>query len=164
MEPLQTRELTKEKRKGTPTMPALGLEPITAKESEQPALKKIDGVLTSPRHVPKLVGPHGEEIELPMSLFQILRQIIYHMTHGRAISIVPFNQELSTQEAADLLNVSRPYLIKLLEQGEIPFTKVGTHRRVRFDELMRYKQKRDTKRKSSLAEIAHMSEDYGVYD
>jgi excisionase family DNA binding protein len=111
-----------------------------------------------------LIGPQGEEIELPMSLFHVLRQIIYHMMRGRAISIVPFSKELSTQEAADILNVSRPFLIKRLEQGELPFTKVGTHRRIRFDDLMNYKRQRDNNRKAGLAEIAHISEDVGLYD
>jgi excisionase family DNA binding protein len=145
-------------------MPVLEQEPITAKESEQPVLKKIDGVLTNAKQVPRLIGPQGEEIELPMSLFHVLRQIIHHLMRGRAISIVPFSKELSTQEAADILNVSRPFLIKLLEQGELPFTKVGTHRRIRFDDLMNYKRQRDSNRKAGLAEIAHISEDVGLYD
>lgn len=141
-------------------MPVLEQEPIAAKESEQPALRMIGDILTSPSRVPRLVGPQGEEIELPLSLFHLLRQIIYHLMRGRAVSIVPVNKELSTQEAADLLNVSRPYLIKqLLEQGILPYTKVGTHRRIRFDDLMNYKRQRDIKRKAGLAEIAHIGED-----
>ncbi len=145
-------------------MAVLEQEPIRAKESEQPALRRIDGVLASPSRAPRLVGPQGEEIELPMSLFHVLRQIIYHLMRGRAISIVPINKELSTQEAADILNVSRPYFVKLLEQGMIPFAKVGTHRRIRLDDLMDYKKQRDDKRKLGLAEIAHLSEDAGLYE
>lgn len=85
--------------------------------------------------MPKLVGPQGEEIILPQSVFRVLQRIVFHMMLGRAITIVPINKELSTQEAADMLNVSRPYLIKLLEEGHIPFNKVGTHRRIRFSDL-----------------------------
>lgn len=146
---------------------------ITANESEKPALQRMDGVLNGDRRkgipkqagsLPKLVGPYGDEIELPLSIFQILKQIVYHMMLGRAISIVPVNKELSTQEAADILNVSRPFLVNLLEAGKIPFVRVGTHRRVRFSDLMDYKKRRDEGRQRGLAEIAHISEDEGLYD
>jgi excisionase family DNA binding protein len=86
------------------------------------------------------------------------------MQHGRAISIVPLAKELTTQEAADLLKVSRPFLVKLLEQGNIPFIKVGTHRRVLFDDLMEYKKQRDTKRRQGLAELTQLSQELGLYD
>ncbi len=82
----------------------------------------------------------------------------------RAIFIVPGNKELTTQEAADILNVSRPYLVKLLERGEIPFIKLGTHRRIRFSDLMRYKKRRDAERERALGEIARMSQELGMYD
>jgi excisionase family DNA binding protein len=147
---------------------------ITLNESERPALKKIEGVLNKssgkgnptkyPGPLPKLVGPDGDEIELPVSVFQILKQVVSHMMLGRAVSIVPVNQELTTQEAADLLNVSRPYLVSLLEEGKIPFVKVGTHRRVSFSDLMAYKKLRYEERLRGLAEIAHISEDEGLYD
>jgi excisionase family DNA binding protein len=152
---------------------ALEHDPITAKESEKPALRKMEGVLNSSslkdalsytRPLPKLVGPDGDEIELPLSIFQILRRIIDHMMHGRAISIVPVNKELSTQEAADILNVSRPFLVSLLDAGTIPFSKVGTHRRIRFIDLMEYKKHRDEETQRGLAEITHISEDEGLYD
>lgn len=145
-------------------MSVLEHEPITANENEKPALRKIEGVLNNTRQAPKLVGPNGEEIELPVSVFQVLRQIVYHMMHGRAISIVPISKELSTQEAADILNVSRPYLVKILEEGKIPFIKVGSHRRIRFADLMLYKKQRDEERQRALAEITHISEDAGLYD
>ena len=148
-------------------------DPITAKENEKPALRKMKGVLNSSgckgtssytRPLPKLVGPDGDEIELPLSVFQILQRIIEHMMHGRAISIVPVNKELSTQDAADILNVSRPFLISLLEAGTIPFSKVGTHRRIRFTDLMEYKKHRDEERERGLENIVRISEELGLYD
>jgi excisionase family DNA binding protein len=145
-------------------MSVLEHEPIAATESERPALNKIEGALENVHRVPKLVGPYGEEIELPKSLFYILRQLVYHLAHGRAVSVVPLDKELTTQEAADILNVSRPYLVKLLEQGEIPFIKVGTHRRVRFSDLMEYKKRRDDERKPGLAELTQLSQELGLYD
>jgi len=86
------------------------------------------------------------------------------MMHGRTIGIVPINKEISTQDAADILNVSRPFLVGLLDAGTIPFIKVGTHRRIRFTDLMEYKKRRDEERRQGLAKIAHISEDAGAYD
>jgi excisionase family DNA binding protein len=146
---------------------------ITAKESEKPALRKMEGVLNSSERkgassrmypLPKLVGPDGDEIELPLSVFQILRQIIDHMMHGQAISIVPVDKELSTQDAADILNVSRPFLVSLLEAGTIPYIKVGTHRRIRFIDLMEYKKRRDEETERGLEKIVRISEELGLYD
>jgi excisionase family DNA binding protein len=71
---------------------------------------------------------------------------------------------MTTQQAADFLNVSRPYLIKLLEQGEIPYIKVGSHRRIRFEDLMEYKQQRNSKRREGLKELTEFLQDEGFYD
>lgn len=145
-------------------MTVLRREPIAATDSERPALSKIEDVLGNVNRVPKLMGPNGEEIELPMSVFQVLRQLVYHLAQGKAVTIVPLNKELTTQEAADILNVSRPHLIKLLEQGEIPFARTGTHRRIRFSDLMEYKKRRDSERKRGMAELTQMSQDLGLYN
>ncbi len=139
-------------------------EPITASESERPALRKLEGALNQENRVPRLIGPDGEEIELPVSVFHVLRQIIYHLMRGRAISIVPINKELTTQEAADILNVSRPYFVKLLEEGKLPFTVVGTHRRVRFKALMEYKMLYEAEQDHNLDELTQLSEELGLYD
>ncbi len=145
-------------------MTAIEREPIVAPESERSALNKIEGVFESEQHAPKLIGPHEEEIEFPPSLFYVLRQVVHHLAHGQAVTIVPLNKELTTQEAADILNVSRPHLVKLLERGDIPFMKVGTHRRIRFSDLLDYKQQRDRKRRSSLADLTQLSQELGLYE
>lgn len=145
-------------------MPVLEHGPIEADENERPALNRIEGVLAKNKGAPKLVDPDGGEIELPQSVFQVLKQIIYYMMRGRAIFIVPENKELTTQEAAEFLCVSRPYLIKLLENGRVPYTKVGSHRRVRFVDLMRYQRKREKERNEGLEEIARISQETGLYD
>ena len=72
--------------------------------------------------------------------------------------------ELTTQQAADMLNVSRPFLVKLLEEGKMPFTKTGTHRRVLFTDLMEYKQRRNAKRRETLAVITQLGQEMGDYD
>jgi excisionase family DNA binding protein len=110
------------------------------------------------------VGANGEQIHIPDSVYQVLRQVVHAMARGQAISIVPHEREMTTQEAADLLNVSRPFLIKLLEEGEIPYIKVGTHRRVRSQDLMSYKEQRDNKRAQLLDSLIQMSEDAGFYE
>lgn len=145
-------------------MPVIEYGPITASENEQPTLRKIDRALENSNRGALLISSDGEQIQLPPSLFLILKRIVPHLTHGRAVTIVPINKEVTTQEAADILNVSRPYLVKLLEQGDIPFIKVGVHRRIRLDDLMEYKERRDAERLKAIAEMAQMSQDLGLYD
>jgi excisionase family DNA binding protein len=156
--------LIAETSKETNNMPVVEHEPITATESEQPVLRKIERILRHSECEPKLIAPDGEEIPLPASLSTILQQIISQLTHGNAVRVASIHEELTTQEAADILNVSRPYLIKLLEEGTIPFVKTGTHRRIRFSDLMAYKRYRDAERKRALAELAQMSQELGLYD
>ena len=114
-------------------------------------------------YTPKLVGSQGEEIELPSSVIQALRQLVHYLAHDQAVAVLPINKELSTQEAADILNVSRPYLVKLLEEGRIPFTRAGTHRRVAIADLLVYKMQFENARKETLDELTQLSEDMGLY-
>jgi excisionase family DNA binding protein len=148
-------------------MVARELELIRANEDERPALSRIEGVLNSERsaqhRLPKLVGPGGETIEIPLSVFRVLQRIVTYMVQGKAFSVIPYDQTLTTQEAADLLNVSRPFLIKLLESGELPFVKVGTHRRVQYGDLLAYKDRRHKERRKALADIANISQEAGEY-
>lgn len=145
-------------------MPVIETGPITASENEQPALRKIDKALEDTNRGAVLIGPNGEQIPLPPSLFLILKRIVSHLARGRAVTIVPINKEVTTQEAADILNVSRPYLVKLLEQGDIPFSTVGTHRRIHLDILLEYKKRRNIERERAINEIAQMSQEAGLYD
>ena len=83
----------------------------------------------------------GHDLILPRQALILLRDLLADMAQGNAVTVVPMHAEMTTQQAADILNVSRPHLVKLLEQGELGFTKVGTHRRIRFEDLMVYKKK-----------------------
>lgn len=139
------------------------LEPVLATEKEAQVIKHLDLLLGSKTSQAKLVGCDGEEIVIPESVYFVLRQVIHLMASGRAVSLVPLEHELTTQEAADLLNVSRPFLVKLLEQGEIPYIKVGSHRRIRFEDLMAYKQQRERERRQCLKELTQFSQDEGFY-
>jgi len=100
----------------------------------------------------------SDELILPGHVVQILLNVLSEMSRGNAVSLIPIHQELSTQEAASLLNVSRPFLVGLLESNEIPFRKVGAHRRVLFRDVMAYKDAIDRKREKSLDELTAMSQ------
>ncbi len=146
-------------------MKLLEQEPVTPKESEKRSINLlVEAFRKENPDKPILRGPSGFEIELPDSVFQALVQVVNLMMRGQAVSIIPATKEVTTQEAADFLNVSRPYLVKLLEQCEIPYTLVGTHRRIRFSDLLLYKKDRDAKRMEGLSKIAAISEEEGMYD
>lgn len=104
------------------------------------------------------------KMELPPSLFAVLRQAALRLAQGSSVMIVNYDHELTTQQAADLLNVSRPYLISLLESGKLRFHMVGSHRRIRFGDLMAYKDRRDALRRDHLNEIVRVSESLGLYE
>ncbi len=104
----------------------------------------------------RIADPGGgiEEITLTHDLAEKFRAILRLISSGKGFRVIPYEAELTTQQAADFLNVSRPYLIKLLEAEEIKHTKVGRHRRVKAEELFLYKEKRDKDRSGVLAELA----------
>lgn len=136
-------------------------DPVFALEPETPIIKRLDAMLEKAQ--PKLVGMDGEEILLPDSVYQALRQVIHTMAAGKVISLVPHDHYLSSQEAAEILNVSRPFLYTLLEQGQIPYTMVGTHRRIQVEDLIEYKHKRDSQRRQALSELVAASQELGFY-
>ena len=98
------------------------------------------------------------ELSIPTRALSLLVDVLAQLGQGNAVKIVPVYAELTTQEAADILNVSRPYLVRMLDQGEIPHHKVGRHRRVRYQDLMDYKTAVDAKRLSSLDELSALSQ------
>jgi len=108
-------------------------EPITMQPSEEAEIRELHRMLQL--GTPALVGPADERIELPHSVFHLLKDVVSQMMRGRTIVLTPQNNRLTTQAAANFLGFSRPHLIKLLDAGTIPFEKVGQHRRILFEDL-----------------------------
>jgi excisionase family DNA binding protein len=132
--------------------------------AERHELDELAALLTDVSQVPAIVAPDGSVVRLPPAVYQVLAQVISAMRAGRAITIAPLAQRLTTQEAADLLGVSRPTLIKLLEDGKIPFEQPGRHRRIRLDDLLTYRELRRKDRTSALDELIQQTETLGLYD
>lgn len=101
----------------------------------------------------------GKELTLPRSVTPLLIHLLTEMSQGNAVTLIPVHAELSTQEAANLLNVSRPHLVKLLESGQLPFHKAGTHRRVRFADLEAYRTRFEAQRGLALDELARQAQE-----
>ncbi len=132
-----------------------------AQESSR-RLAKLLG--SSKKNVRFHIQPDGESqetIPIPLVASRLLTEILTEMAKGNAVTLIPIRAELTTQQAADLLNVSRPYLIELLEKGRIPHRKVGTHRRVLFQDLMAYKQMTDDARLKTLEELSALDQELG---
>jgi len=105
-----------------------------------------------------------EKIKIPLKALKLLAKILEVTSQGKPISIVPIATEMTTQAAADLLGCSRPHLVKLLEEGKIEFTKVGKHRRVKFEDVMAYKKEMKAKQQELLIKIMNADEESGLYD
>ena len=106
-------------------------------------------------------SPEGT-FNLPASALRLLVRILEEMARGNAVTLIPVHAELTTQEAADMLNISRPSLIQLLDEGKIEFRRIGTHRRVRFEALMEYKRQADADRRKVLEELAAYDQELGI--
>lgn len=145
------------------TTDTLDRRPPTESESEKAseAASAFARALT-PNALPLRVdGNDGEvRIDLPRSLALLVVDLLAHIARGEMVTFVPYGAALTTQQAADVLNVSRPFLIKLLEEEEIPFHKVGSHRRISMTALMQYKNDRDKTRAQALNELQRLGQEY----
>ena len=140
-------------------------DPLAAAESEQPLLRAVGKIMQQDRAPAlKLIASNGAEFVLPATVLALLKQVIGALAEGQVVSLVPLHKELTTQEAADLLNMSRPYLIKLLDQGALPYSKLFSHRRIRFADLMAYKSRRDVERENALDSMAQLNQELGLYN
>jgi excisionase family DNA binding protein len=112
----------------------------------------------------KLVGPDGSQLDIPAELYELLRDVVGALSQGMAISIAPHNTMLTTQEAADLLNISRPTLVRLLTDGEIPHSLRGRHRRVLLRDILDYSERTRTERRRTLDQMAADGEADDLYE
>ena len=108
----------------------------------------------------KIAGEDGKDIRIAPAISALVLELLSHVANGDMVTLVPTGAQLTTQQAADLLNVSRPYFSKLLKQNEIPFVKVGTHRRVALEDLLSYKANRDRNRRDALKRMAGLGQEY----
>ena len=142
-----------------PTLPSEA-EAILAKETSRVLSGRAQ--TADPLQLRMLDDPTGGTVKLPATAVRMLIHILEEMAHGNAVTLIPVHAELTTQEAADMLNISRPSLIQLLDEGKIEYRRVGTHRRVRFEALMAYKRRADAERRAVLAELASYDQELGL--
>lgn len=134
--------------------------------SEQ-AAKAVESItshqgLADPRLHVRVSSGKKVTVPIPTEAIELLLDVLVEIANGNAVTIVPLKAELTTQQAADLLNVSRPYLVSLLDKGAIPFRKVGTRRRVLAKNVLSYKEAQDKKREEALAELAKEAQELGL--
>ena len=106
----------------------------------------------------------SEKIKIPLSALKLLGEILKAMGQGKLISIVPIATEVTTQTAAEMIGCSRPHLVKLLEEGQIAYTKVGKHRRIKFEDVMNYRNQLKHQQKQNIIDIMNLDEETGLYD
>lgn len=137
-------------------------EQQTAMESYDALRAMLDQLHTESPEIE--IDETEQRIKIPLRALKLLAEILKATSQGKPISIVPIATELTTQAAAELLGCSRPHLVKLLESGEIAFTKVGKHRRVKFEDVMEYKAIKKREREAYLIEMMKGDEESGLYD
>ena len=142
------------------------LRSVEAQDEEQKAIGAISRALAEAAvsKVAYLVGPDDTKIQIPEPLFAILRQAAVRLSKGERIVLAPVNQEISTQDAANLLGVSRPYFVKLLDDGAIEHSKTGRYRRVRFGDVINYRDAKNRERRERLGSIISGQRDRGLFD
>jgi len=132
-------------------------------EQDRELLEKLSEVINGNER-PVLLGREGAHIQFPEPVFHHLTHIVRAMLQGQSVSVLAENEAFTTQAAADYLGVSRPHLVKMLEEGDIPFHRVGSHRRVRLIDLRQYQKKRDAQRRDSLNALTKRIEAEGYYE
>lgn len=142
---------------------------VLAPEEQRPDLKALADALAAAHaegryDAYQLVDSLGDKVPVPETAVFILKRVAEVLARGDYVSTVLTGREISTQQAANVLNVSQEYMVRLLDEGSIPCTKNGEHRRVHVEDVLAYKYKRDRKREAGLAELTRLSQEYGGYE
>jgi excisionase family DNA binding protein len=137
-------------------------EPISVPQAQDRQIRDLRRLIQGGQA--SLVGPDGHQVAIPEPVHDLLLLILKNLQAGRAISIVPEHQQLTTQRAANILGVSRPFLVRLVESGDIPFHMVGSHRRIYLRDLLDYKRRRDAARHEAIGNMARTEMEAGTYD
>lgn len=151
----------------------MGAIAINLEDVQEPAPQEIEAARVAARALASArdrqiqvvsADGKGEPLILPASAFRTLVKMLLEIGNGNAVAVVPIQAELTTQQAADLLNVSRPHLIKLLERGDLPHRMVGTHRKLQAKDVLNYRSRVDLARAQALAAMAEADQEDGLYD
>jgi excisionase family DNA binding protein len=144
----------------TTAIPDHVLSPDPSEQDELVELREQLARIAARRKRPaaRLVGADGREVEIPASAFAALQAVVRDMSRGLTITLIPHDKELTTKEAADILGVSRPFLVRLLDRGEIPYHRVGTHRRLNVEDVLAYRELRAARRREQLRKLTELSE------
>ncbi len=153
------------------TVPAASnaLEPVAASGATLPQVQRLVQLVErglrdeggQPRF--SLIGPDHESAPLPPDVLLLLKQLLALLAAEEAVTVIPVHKELTTQEAANLLNVSRQYLVQLLDEGRIPFHRTGTHRRVYSKDLLAFRSRRKSERRTKLDALSQEAQDADGY-
>lgn len=143
----------------TPQLPDSLLRARPEERDALEALRRQIDAIARERRTARLVGPDDEMVEIPTSALHALRLAVNGMARGQTMTLMPYGKQLTTQEAADLLHVSRPHLVKLLDEGVIDHYKVGNHRRVRIEDVLAYREARAGHRREQLDALTRLSEE-----
>ena len=142
------------------------IEPVAPAPAELRHVEELSEFLDRTAHertagTCALIGPDGERIDLPPTVFQVLEQVAELMARGDSIMVVPYGRDLTTQQAANLLNMSRQFLVNLVDRGDIPATRTGRHRRLKIEDVLAYRTRRAKARRKALDRLASLSEEVG---
>jgi excisionase family DNA binding protein len=145
--------------------------PNTLPSEEDSALARESGralsIMLQSRAKVRQIDIHGGKgavhaVRVPAQALRLLLEVLTEIGQGNAVSITPIHAELTTQQAAEVLNVSRPFIVQLLEDGKIPFHRTGSHRRVRYQDVIAYKKRLDAKRRRALVELSAQAQELGM--
>lgn len=133
---------------------------MEAREASE-AMRVLASALTE-EALPFSVTRDGDKVKVKLSapIGQLMLDVLGHVARGEMVKVIPYGAELTTKEAADLLNVSRPFLVKLLGEKKIPFRRVGSHRRISADDILKYKENRDSEREQALDEMQQLGQEF----